>query len=170
MLHYIAGILFIFAIFLLWQSTRQRKDVGIPGGEIIYSDTKSWGKVEKPLYDAKLGLAGKPDYLVREGKTIIPVEVKASKAVEGPYDSHIYQLASYCLLVEKEFDIRPPYGILHYHNRTYRIDYTQELESSLMDILAEMRVSARKKEIDRSHNLQARCKGCGYKSVCEQKI
>ena len=43
-------------------------------------------------------------------------------------NSHIYQLASYCLLVEKTYGKRPPYGIIHYKDQDFAIDYTQELE------------------------------------------
>ena len=70
---------------------------------MISSDTSEWGKVEKPLYDPLSGLTGKPDYLVEENGFYIPVEVKSSRAPGLPYDSHIYQVAAYCLLVERTY-------------------------------------------------------------------
>jgi len=95
--------------------------------------------VEKPLFYQALGLTGKPDYLVQQNGQIIPVEVKSGRAPEAPYDSHIFQLASYCLLVEKTYGKRPPHGIIHYNDRDFAVDYTQELESKLLDILADMK-------------------------------
>ncbi len=109
---FIAVLLILIAVWLFWQARSRRESLGIPGGRIIYADTQSWGPVEKPLYDPASGLTGKPDYLVDQGDQIIPVEVKSSRAKDGPYDLHIYQLAAYCLLVEREFGKRPPYGII----------------------------------------------------------
>ena len=50
------AILFLLALIFFWQSNRQQKTAGIPGGRIIYTDTHGWGKVEKPLYYAALAL------------------------------------------------------------------------------------------------------------------
>ena len=146
-----ALFLFILAILLLWLSSRQRKQAGLPGGRIIYTDTRAWGEVEKPLYDAQLGLAGKPDYLVEQNGQIIPVEVKSGRAPDAPYDSHIYQIAAYCLLVQRGMGKRPPYGILHYSDRDFAVDYTPELENNLLDILAEMRRDEVRTGVARSH-------------------
>lgn len=166
------AILFIFllALIFFWQSGRQRKEAGLPGGRVIYTDTRGWGKLERPLYNDLLGLTGKPDYLVQEKGQIIPVEVKSGRAPESPYDSHIYQLAAYCLLVEKSYGKRPPYGIIHYENRDFAVDYTPELESSLLDLLAEMRRDELKREVERSHEQSARCARCGFKSTCDQSL
>ena len=163
-------ILLLIAIILFWQSHRQRKQTGLPGGRVIYTDTGQWGRVEKPLYDAEMRLTGKPDYLVERNEKVIPIEVKSGKAPSAPYDSHIYQLASYCYLVHKTMGKRPPYGIIHYSNRDFAIDYTPELEAALLDILAEMRRDARRKNVDCSHNSPARCRRCGYRKICAQHL
>ena len=165
-----ALFLFILALILLWLSSRQRKEAGLPGGRIIYTDTRAWGEVEKPLYDAQLGLTGKPDYLVEQNGQIIPVEVKSGKAPEAPYDSHIYQIAAYCLLVQRTMKKRPPYGIIHYSDRDFAVDYTPELESSLLDVLAEMRRDEVRTGVARSHEVPARCHRCGYRDMCDQKL
>ncbi|MBI3172335.1 MAG: CRISPR-associated protein Cas4 [Chloroflexi bacterium] len=163
-------LLFFLALIFFWQSGRQRKEAGLPGGRVIYTDTRGWGKLERPLYNDLLGLTGKPDYLVQEKGQIIPVEVKSGRAPESPYDSHIYQLAAYCLLVEKSYGKRPPYGIIHYENRDFAVDYTPELESSLLDLLAEMRRDELKREVERSHEQAARCARCGFKKACDQSL
>ncbi len=160
----------LIAIFLFWQSSRQRKRSGLPGGRVIYSDMNEWGRVQKPLYDASMRLTGKPDYLVERRGKIIPVEVKSGRTPEAPYDSHIYQLASYCYLVHKTMGKRPPYGIIHYSHRDFAVDYTPALESAFLDILAEMRRDERRKNVTCSHSSPARCRGCGYRKICDQRL
>ena len=166
----LAVLLLIGGLVLLWLASQRRKDLGLPAGRIIYADTRAWEAVQEPLYDRTLGLTGRPDYLVQKGKHTIPVEVKSSQVSHAPYDSHIFQLAAYCLLVESTFGVRPPYGILHYQNRTYSIDYTRQLENSLLNLLDEMHAQERSPDIDRSHNQAARCVRCGFRSICDQAL
>ncbi len=170
MLLYLGIFLAVIALILLWQSRRTQKAAGLPGGRVIYTDTHAWGQVEKPFYDSNLGLTGKPDYLVEKNGRYLPVEVKSGRAPQAPYDSHIYQLAAYCLLVEKTLGSRPPYGIIHYEDRDFAIDYTRELENSLLDFLAEMRRDERHEVVNRSHESAARCARCGFRETCNQKI
>ena len=163
-------IFLMLAIFLLRQSAHRQKESGLPVGRVIYSDTDQWTRTEKPLYDPLLQLTGKPDYLVEQRGLIIPVEVKSSPSPALPHPGHVFQLAAYCLLVERTYGKRPPYGLLHYANRTLQIDYTQALESDLLDTLAEMRACERGGELNRSHNDLARCNRCGYRSICDQRL
>lgn len=169
MLYFALALLFLAFLFF-WQSNRQRRAAGLPGGRVIYTDTQGWIKVERPLFHAALGLTGKPDYLIEKDGQIIPVEVKSGRAPDAPYDSHIYQLASYCLLVEKTYNKRPPYGIIHYEGRDFAVEYTRELEQSLLELLTEMKRDEFRKEIARSHDQPSRCRRCGYKSGCDQAM
>lgn len=177
---WLAFLLLLTALGLFWWARRQRQAAGLPGGQVIYTDMRGWHPLEKPLYDAELGLTGKPDYLVEKGHQIIPVEVKSSHRGNVPFDAHIYQLAAYCLLVQHTLKKRPPYGILHYANRersartrsgqTYRIDYSAQLEKATLDLLAEMHAQDSRKEIARSHESPSRCARCGYRSHCDQRL
>ena len=167
---YIAFALIFFAFLFFWQSGRQRKAAGLPGGRVIYTDTRGWNKVEKPLFYAALDLTGKPDYLIEKNGQIIPVEVKSGKAPDAPYDSHIYQLASYCLLVEKTYGKRPPYGVIHYEGKDFAVEYTRELEQALLTLITEIKLDWMKKEVDRSHEQASRCKGCGFRDVCDESL
>lgn len=165
------GLLLAFlALIFYWQAIRQRKSAGLPGGRIIYADPAEWGPVKDPLYDSDLSLTGKPDYLVQRGSQIVPVEVKTGRTPDEPYDAHIFQLAAYCLLVERCLGHRPAYGILHYPKRTFAVDYTQELESALLDVLAEMRRCERLSVVARSHEISARCDRCGFRTSCDQRL
>ncbi len=165
-----ALILAFIAILFLFISTRQRKAAGLPSGRVVYSDTRQWGKVEQPLYDAALGLTGKPDYLVEQGGALVPVEVKSGWAPPAPREGHLFQLAAYCLLVERTHGVRPPYGLIHYRNRTFAVDYTPELEARLKALLEEIHRLERASTVHRSHEEPSRCAACGYRSLCEEKL
>ena len=166
----LAILLLCAALVLLWWSSKQRRASGLPPGRIISSDTDRWGKVEKALYDPISGLTGKPDYLIEEKDFLIPVEVKSSRAPSLPHDSHIYQLAAYCLLVERVYGKRPPYGILRYRDQTFSIDYTPALQSDLEHLLDAIRAQERRGEAGRSHHEPARCARCGYRNICNQRL
>ncbi|MCI0519761.1 MAG: CRISPR-associated protein Cas4 [Chloroflexi bacterium] len=167
---WIAALLAVLSLALFWLASRRQRTLGLPGGQVIYSDTRAWGKVEAPLYAASLGLTGKPDYLLRQGEKIIPVEVKSARGGQTPLDSHIYQLASYCLLVEHAYHRRPEYGILHYPGRSYRIDFTAQLEADTLRLLDEMREQDRRRECPRSHQSARRCRSCGFRAICDQRL
>ncbi|HVM70297.1 MAG TPA: CRISPR-associated protein Cas4 [Anaerolineales bacterium] len=167
----IAGLLALLVAFILFFiSGRQRRAAGLPGGRVIYTDTRAWGKVEKPLFDKDLDLTGKPDYLIEQGGKIIPVEVKTGRTPEEPYDSHIFQLAAYCRLVQKTYGKRPSYGIIHYPNRDFAVDYTADLENALLDLIAEMRMNEHRSEVSRSHDDENRCRRCGFRQICDQRL
>ena len=167
---YLAIFFAIIAAVLFLLVFRQKRQAGIPAGRVIYIDTKQWGKVEKPLYDPELRLTGKPDYLLSQGKQVIPVELKSRQAPAIPYDSHIYQLAAYCLLVEHEYGTRPTHGIIHYANKNFAIDFTTELEGSILEIIRAMQARTSRAQVDRSHQDGKRCQHCGYRSICDQSL
>lgn len=166
----LAVIFLIASIYLFWRSASQRRKSGLPGGRVVYVDTSGWFQLEKPIYDRELRLTGKPDYLVKKDNDLIPVEVKSTHVKISPYDSHNYQLAAYCLLVHKVYGRRPPYGILHYPNRTLSVDYTEELESAILNVLDNMRSLSQSESVDRSHESKARCLKCSYRSFCDQAL
>jgi CRISPR-associated exonuclease Cas4 len=167
----IAGLLILLVAFILFFiSGHQRRASGLPSGRVIYSDTRAWGKLEKPLFDKNLGLTGKPDYLIEQNGKIIPVEVKTGRTPELPYDSHIFQTAAYCLLVQKTYGKRPPHGIIHYPGRDFAVDYTSDLENALLDLIADMRRSEHHSDVARSHEDEQRCRRCGFREVCDQKL
>lgn len=167
---YVSILSFFLGLILFIFSARQRRKAGIPAGRVIFTDTNKWAKVEEPLYDPELRLTGKPDYLVRHGKQVIPVEVKSSRAHYTPPDWHIYQLAAYCVLVEHEFGSRPPHGILHYSNRSLAINFTPQLETAIRATILEMQKRTSQLHVERSHYDQNRCLHCGYRSVCDQAL
>jgi CRISPR-associated exonuclease Cas4 len=161
----LAGALFIWA-------EQQKRRTGLPQGKVIYADSDQWQAVTEPLYDLQLKLTGKPDYILRlrEG-VLVPVEVKSTPAPTQPYANHIMQLAAYCLLLERTSGQRPPYGLLRYRNQTFQVDYTPELEQTLLALVEEIREVERQGVAPaRSHIETNRCRGCGYREICEQRL
>ncbi|MEJ5313559.1 MULTISPECIES: CRISPR-associated protein Cas4 [Anaerolinea] len=163
-------LLLLLAAFLLFWSRQRLQSAGLPLGRIVSTDTAGWRPLEKPLYDPETGLTGKPDYVVKVGGALVPVEVKSGWAPAEPYDSHIFQLAAYCLLLARTSGKRPPYGLIHYRNRTFAVDYTPALEEALLAVVEEMHADQRRTAVHRSHDEPARCARCGFRSVCDQRL
>ena len=165
-----AVALLLGALALLWASRRLRKRAGIPAGRVVYSDTRAWRECPDPLHAPVLNLTGKPDYLVKKWQHLIPVEIKSRRAPAEPYRSHVLQLAAYCRLVEEVYERRPPYGLIHYADRTFAIKYTPELEDELVDTIEWMREDLKDGQADRNHNDPSRCQACSYAGHCDQRL
>jgi CRISPR-associated exonuclease Cas4 len=164
-------ILLVLAVVVWLLARLARRGTGLPSGVVVYSDTGGWSRVEQPLFSAALQLAGKPDYLVRQRDSIIPVEVKSGQApAGGPHLGHIYQLAAYCALVAEAYGRRPAYGLIQYADHTLAVSYTRELEAELRALLADMRADAEAGDVARSHDSAARCRACGYREVCDEAL
>lgn len=168
-------LLVLFLLFLagaLWIGGREwRRESGLPDGDILYTDTGVWRANNAVLHAARLRLVGKPDYLVeqRDG-SIIPVEVKSSLAPERPWDGQVLQLAAYCVLVEENYGVRPPNGILQYRDQAIAIDFTGDLEADLLDVLDEMRAAAGDPDPEPDHDDPRRCRGCGVRAACAYRL
>ena len=161
--------LLLAGLLLLWLSRRQLEIAGLPRGRVISLDTLEVTPPERALYDAELDLVGRPDYLVRRRSEVLPVEVKSGAAPIQPHASHVLQLAAYCRLVCATFGSRPRQGVLKYADRAVAVDYSRRLEAALLDQLAEMRRWGNRAP-DRSHESPERCRGCGYRERCDQRL
>lgn len=166
--------LLALALAVLWLARRSRVGTGLPAGQLAYADTTRWQPVEQPLFSRSHRLTGRPDYLLQRGRDMIPVEVKSGRAPsDGPYSSHLLQLAAYCLLVEETYGRRPPCGIILYTDsaqQAYEIDYTTALEGELLAILDKMRWALAENDATRDHHEFARCQACGYRGGCSQSL
>ena len=165
-------ILSVIALVVIFISRRIRARSGVPEGQIIYSDNEVLQTLPKPLYDPTTGLVGKPDYILK-GKdgALIPLEYKSSPAPASPYQTHIAQLTAYSRLIEVNYHVRPKYGILRYSDKEFQVFYTRESEEGLQQTLAEIRECEASGCVpDRSHQNPARCRACGFNTVCDQSL
>lgn len=165
-------VILIVAALLFWRASGWlRASSGVPTGDIISTDTRGWGQVDRPLVSRRLGLTGKPDYLVRERGELVPVEVKSAAApAGGAHPAHVYQLAAYCALVAEAYGQRPAYGLIKYRDRVVRVPYTAALERELGVLVAQMRAGLASSAMARSHDHAARCRGCGLREACDQAL
>ena len=137
---------------------------------MIYADTGGWQPTERSLFSREFSLAGRPDYLVRDGSDLVPVELKSGRAPVQPYPAHVLQLAAYCLLVEECYGQSAPYGIIKYADRAFEVDYTPELEDELLATLDDMRADLAAGDAPRSHDDPYRCGACGHREQCEERL
>jgi CRISPR-associated exonuclease Cas4 len=178
-------ILFLIALAAYVASRRADRLTGLPSGRLIYSDTgnpvatlgpliesERGVKQERPLVSQVYGLTGRPDYLVRTSDGIVPVEAKSTKcpASGRPYDSHVMQLAAYCLLVESTLAAEVSYGVIKYSDREIIVDYTEELRDELITLLKEMRAAREAEDVHRSHQDIRRCSKCSMREVCTESL
>jgi len=171
MLPFVAVVFIVLGLLVFWLGRRSQAEAGLPIGRVIYSDTRGWQSIEKPLFSRTHRLAGKPDYLVQQGRDVVPVEVKSARAPSnGPRRSHVLQLAAYCLLIEETYRQRPKYGIVKYADRMFAVDYTESLQAALQDVMAAMREDVAQDTAHRSHNEAARCARCGYRQACDERL
>jgi CRISPR-associated exonuclease Cas4 len=157
-------------LWLLIRAQGSRREAGLPVGRVVYVDTGAWDRCERPLFSRRFRLTGMPDYLVRSRRDLIPVEVKSGIAPPSPYASHLLQLAAYCLLVEEQEGRAPPHAILKYDDQAFEIDYTPALREELLDTLDDIRHDLGARNVNRSHEEPARCRGCGHRDRCRQRL
>jgi CRISPR-associated exonuclease Cas4 len=183
---FLALIVLLFVALISHAAARRAsRRTGIPGGQLLYSDTgfpvgrinsiernQQGVRQEKPLISRSYGLIGRPDYLVQTDEGIIPIEVKSTKLPAGgrAYDSHIIQLAAYCLLAEELIEEGVPYGVIRYSDGEVMIDYTRELRDELIMLLEEMREARFADEVHRSHDEARRCSGCSMREICRESL
>jgi len=155
---------------ILWLISRsQQKSSGLPKGELLYSDNKVLQGLPELLHDSELELVGRPDYVIRDDAGfLIPVELKSASAPRQPYESHVIQLIAYCHLVQVHFGERPPYGIIQYKDRAFKVSYSRKNEQKLHDLISQFRDSSSNSK--RSHSSVGRCRGCGYASICDESL
>ena len=164
-------ILLIAATAMLIWSQSLRGQSGLPQAKVIYTDAGAWFSNHDVLVARELKLAGKPDYLVEtDDGMVVPVELKSKNAPKEPHEGHILQLAAYCLLVEENYGIRPDYGIIQYKDKAFAVNYTEDIEEDLLELLADMQADLLEVEVDRDHNDWGRCARCGVRARCSQRL
>ena len=150
-----------------------RAATGLPiNAPVVYADTGAWRRVEQPLFSRRHALTGKPDYVLEDKASIIPVEVKPNRTAPAPRESDVMQLAAYGLLVEGTM-VRgraAPYGLLKYRDAVFHIDFTAELRAELIALLESVRRDVMKEDVVQSHSEPRRCRACGYRAECGQAL
>lgn len=165
-----AALVGAFLLHSIGQKNKVR--AGLPvHARVVYSDTGAWSRLEKPLFSQRYRLTGKPDYIVRdETGATIPIEVKPMRGARQPRHSDTMQLMAYGVLIEEKFRARPAYGLLKYRDDVFRIEFTDELREEFFSVLQALKDARRAKNVPRSHDDPIKCKYCGYRDACAERL
>jgi len=144
----------------------EKKKYRIPKGKITYSDLNAPAKA---LFSKRYRLTGKPDYIVKKNNQYIPIELK-SGSHPNPQKNNIFQLATYCQLLEDNYRVFVPYGIIVYNNSDYKIPFDPRLRFELESIIKKMRVTLKNGNVKLNHNDPAKCRFCSMKDYCKNKL
>jgi CRISPR-associated exonuclease Cas4 len=151
-----------FLALLVWWLLRKRADV-LPG-EVVYRDTPD----APTLVSRRFRLAGRPDYVTRESRGLVPVEVKSRTCGEyGPYAGERAQLFAYCLIVEEEFSGTVARGELQYRDRKVTVPFGEPQRQEIINLLKRMDAM---QEAHRSHSQAGRCRRCGFRDQCSEAL
>jgi len=173
-----ASVFFYLTLRDAREAKLKREIAKLKEGSIEFVDALE-GK-EEEIVSKKYKLRGRPDLILDiEGKKI-PIELKTGRIPRGPLFSHILQLAGYCILVEEKFGTVPPYGILRYCEDLeqlehgdyvdYKIEYTEELNNTVLEKVQEMQEIIKGKSVHRNHNRKGKCIYCSRKDRCPERL
>ena len=163
MLHAVALVLLLVGFGLMLAARWLRQRTRLPAGSLLASDAGT--EPGRLLVSSRYGLQGRPDYLIRQGRQVIPVELKPGQA--QAYPSAIMQLMAYCLLVEEHHG-RPSHGLLVPRDGAQPIAYTDARRAELLAMLATMRAAPLVPP--RDHQQAARCRACRFAPICSEAL
>lgn len=153
-------VIFVVGLLLIVLAKRGRKSRGLGLGDTIALD-------DMTLFSDRLRLVGRPDRIVRQGETLIPEEWKSAKRVN---EGHRLQLGAYLLLIEEEYGVRPPHGVVVLGDGSrVEVRNTADLRSKVLAIAERIREHRRRidEEIP-ARQPRAKCQACGQRGACGQ--
>lgn len=155
----LALVVLLVGAWLVWSALRARTRRGLGTGETVALD-------DLVLYSEKLMLVGRPDRIVRQGDHYIPEEWKPS--AKRVYPGHRLQLGCYFILVEEEFGVRPPFGVVVIRDgERVQVENTEALRSEVNAIAAKIR--RHRWEIEEEIHVSQpawKCRACGQRGNC----
>jgi hypothetical protein len=132
------------------------------------SDGRTESLDDLTLYSERLKLTGRPDRIVRAGERLIPEEWKSAKRVS---EGHRLQVGTYFLLIEEQYGVRPPFGVVVLGDgRRVEVKNPERLRSKVLAIAEEIRERRRalREEIP-VRQPAAKCRVCGQRGNCGRK-
>ncbi len=144
----------IFIIFLLLlrlkkdNYKKKKSSLNMTGYVLIYTDQSTefkernveYGKI---LYSEKYDIQGKPDYIFKKalGRGLVPLEVKSGIIGDEKYPrkGDLLQLASYFLIIEEVYGVKPKYGKLVYRDYMFTVKNTRYIRKEVIKTVNAMR-------------------------------
>lgn len=150
----------VVGLVLVLLALRARARRGLGAGETVALDNVT-------LFTARLKLVGRPDRIVKQGNTYIPEEWKSSKRASH---GHRLQLATYFILIEERYGVRPPFGVVVLGDGSrVEVPNTQQLRDEVLAIAAQIRAHrATLAEPIPVHQPPNKCRACGQRANCRQ--
>ena len=125
------------------------------------------------LKSTNYNLAGRPDYLIKEGNQRIPVEVKTGRRPRAPFFSHVLQIGAYCLLSEETFTQKPTHGQIRYgfDSTPHEVKWDSDLKILVTEKLEEMNdILKGNMEAHRNHKRVGKCNNCSRRKGCPERL
>jgi CRISPR/Cas system-associated exonuclease Cas4 (RecB family) len=160
----------------VWRNRRRARGIGLPGhptARVVASDTGVAPSLL--LRDDRLGLSGKPDYLLAEGRgdqvRITPLEIKPTRRASHLYESDELQLGVYLVLTRTAYGDRAAgHGYVQYAASTFRVQLTTALEQRIARVVTSIRAGRGAAVVHRSHDVPAKCAGCAMRVHCDESL
>lgn len=168
----IAGIVGI--VLLRWRRAQWPAHRAVERAVVVASDTGG-GPAAVMLRDARFGLRGKPDYVLRtveRGRAqLVALELKPTRKSGRVLESDAVQVAAYTLLLKATYgEAAASFGYLRYQSRTVRVELTPELRGRLEEIVQAIRRDRHAALVHRSHRIAARCAACAMRARCTERL
>jgi CRISPR-associated exonuclease Cas4 len=150
----------LLGLLFLLVARQARSDRGLGSGETVALDNVT-------LFSSRLKLVGRPDRIVKQGNSYIPEEWKSSKRVSH---GHHLQLATYFILIEEEYGVRPDFGVVVLGDGSrVTVKNTEALREEVLLIAERIRERRAMLEEPVPVNQPAhKCRRCGQRTNCEQ--
>ena len=174
----VAGVAFLISRRYARRSEQADRILGVRADQVVAADVdapvvqegrretrRETRPVPKLLESRRLGLVGKPDYVVVDEEGFYrPVELKDRRALE-PRESEAVQVWAYCLLLE-ENDFPTRGGEIQYRNGSFDIPYGPGSRQQVLGILEDMRRWQGERTGDIPQNCGPQCRNCQYRLNC----
>jgi len=161
--------LLLVGLLLFLLSTYQQKKIQKTKTHFHLHDAKiEYNDLLKPaenIFSKKNLLAGKPDYILNSKGNIIPVEIKKS-LYSQPAPYHLFQLATYCQLLEDTHHSFVPYGVLVYADTDFEIPFDPNLRFNLDKTIQQMRKTIATRELPQITIDENKCHHCSFQHCC----
>lgn len=128
------------------------------------------GREGQALISSRLGLSGRPDYIIEDMGQAVPVVSKMGRIPRGPLFSHLMQIAAHSALIEDITGDTVDYGIIRYRTKKYHVDFNPDLRRTLDEQLTKLRAAIGGAEVHRNHNRPGKCRGCSRRHACPESL
>ena len=156
-------IILIIAVAIVVLAIVIRRRAGFGAGKTISNDNVL-------IRSEQHRLSGIPDRIVKSGKYFIPEDRKPTARV---FDSQIAKIIVYCILIEERYGIRPPYGVIYLtksgkREKVMNTEQRRKWVFSMRDAIEQQRRTPN--EPCKPVTTAAKCRGCGQRANCEQRL